>query len=256
MLSPLFSHDISELPGVTHGFYTRAGGVSEGPAFASLNCSLSQDDKDRVRENRRRVGAHLGANRDALYIPSLCHSARATFVSWATAGDAPPAADGVVTTARGLAIGALAADCAPVLFADVEAGVVGAVHAGWRGALAGVVDATVDLMVKNGARVDRIRAAVGPCIRQPNYEVGPEFVKQFLQADPANARFFVVPYPGAREHFDLARYVGHRLERIGLKDPEDVGVCTFADERMFSYRRNNKAGIKGFGCQVSAVMLH
>jgi YfiH family protein len=239
--------------GVAHGFFTRAGGVSEG-TYAALNCGLgSQDDPNAVRENRARVAAHLGAG--SLITAHQVHGTLAVVAEEAWAQDARPKADAIVTTRRGLAVGVLTADCAPVLFADGEAGVVAAAHAGWRGALSGILESTIAAMERLGASRRRIGAAVGPCIGQEAYQVGPEFEQAFLQEDQGNARFFVRPEPGARPHFDLAAYAWHRLERAGVA-ANQISKCTFADTAaFFSYRRSRALGEPDYGRQISAIVL-
>ena len=238
---------------VAHGFFTRAGGVSEG-TYASLNCGLgSQDDAGAVRENRARVAAHVGA--DSLITAHQVHGTVAVVAEDPWAHDARPKADAIVTTRRGLAVGVLTADCAPVLFADGEARVAAAAHAGWRGALSGILEATIAAMERLGARRQRIVAAVGPCIGQDAYQVGPEFEQAFLQHDPASARFFVRPEPGARPHFDLAGYAWRRLERAGVAGNQ-ISKCTFAnDTAFFSYRRSRALGEPDYGRQISAIVL-
>lgn len=259
MLKPLECEALSKLCGIEHGFFTREGGVSCG-VYSSLNGSLSQDRKEAVLENRRLVGKHLGSKEERVFIPDLCHSARAVFVDEECArrgGEAGMglSGDGIVTRTRKVGIGVVGADCVPVLFADAEGGVIGAAHAGWRGAQGGVLEATVELMKEHGARVERIVAGIGPCIRQRNYEVGREFMEKFVGEDEGNEGLFRVFETGGREHFDLAGYVGKRLDGLGIGEWEDLEVCTKADERFFSYRRTCASGEEGFGCQMSAIML-
>ncbi|MCW5730049.1 MAG: peptidoglycan editing factor PgeF [Alphaproteobacteria bacterium] len=253
-LRPLTTTGLAALPGIRHGFFTRHGGVSGG-IYASLNCGPgSRDDQAAVRENRRRVAAALGLAEGRLVSLYQVHGRRVVRV------EAPfaerPQADGMVTRMPGLALGILAADCVPVLFADDDTGVIGACHAGWKGALAGITDATVAEMVACGARSASIRAAIGPCIRQPSYEVGPEFPAPFLAEDAGNARFFR-PSPRPGHHlFDLAGYVATRLGRLGLGLIEDCGHDTrAAPELFFSYRRTTLAGEPDYGRQISAIAL-
>src|SRR6266511_2334094 len=202
----LTTETLSYFPAVRHGFFTRAGGVSEG-LYASLNCGLgSGDDPERVRENRRRAMRRLGLAAEALVTAHQAHTARVAVVEapWPAAR---PRVDGMVTRTRGVALGILTADCAPVLLADPQAGVIGAAHAGWRGAKSGVLEETVAAMVRLGARVGSIGAAVGPSIRHDSYEVGPEFRAAFVADEPASAELF---RPSDREsyfRFDLASYV-------------------------------------------------
>lgn len=250
---------LSALPGLRHGFFTRRGGVSEG-AYASLNCSLSgQDDRERVRENRRRAMDALGLPAAALHGLTQVHGvsvAEVDAAGWAEG--AGPAADAAVTRRPGVALGIVTGDCAPVLFADAEAGVVGAAHAGWRGAAAGVIEATVEAMERLGASRARVVAAVGPCIAQESYEVGPDLRDAVLSGRDGGdaARFFA---PGGREgrwRFDLAGYCAARLRALGLAAVEVAGADTLADEaRFFSHRRRTLAGGGPLGHQLSAVAL-
>jgi polyphenol oxidase len=241
---------------VRHGFFTREGGVSEG-IFASLNCGLgSGDDAARVTENRRRAMAALGLAGDDLATCYQVHSATAVVVDAPWPAAERPRADAMVTRRRGVALGILTADCAPVLFADAEAEVIGAAHAGWRGAVSGVLEATVAAMVELGASPARIQAGIGPCIAQPSYEVGPEFPAPFLAAAPADADLFL-PAPRAGHFlFDLAGYVARRLERLGLAHIEHTGGDTAAEQRrFFSYRRTCLSGEKDYGRALSAICL-
>jgi YfiH family protein len=241
------------LRGVPHAFFTRRGGVSTG-IYAGLNCGPgSKDDPAAVAENRARAAGWLGVAPDRLLSLWQVHSARAVRASGSWGFGARPEADGIATDAPGLAVSALAADCAPVLFADAGAGVVAAAHAGWRGALDGVLGATVDLMVSMGADRGRIAAAVGPCISQRAYEVGPEFVDRFVAEDPGFARFFAA---GAadRAMFDLPGFCLERLRDSGLDRVEWVGRCTYGDaDRFFSYRRATHAREPDYGRLLSAI---
>jgi YfiH family protein len=252
---PLVSPLLADLPGVRHGFFTRQGGVSAG-LFASLNVGRgSGDDPERVAENRRRAAARFDLPAAALATCRQVHSARVV-AARAPLDGPPPEADGVATAASGLLCGALAADCAPVLIADAEARVVAAVHAGWRGALGGVVEAGVAAMAALGADPARMRAAVGPCIGPASYEVGLEFEARFVAADAANAGFFA---PGARPDkrlFDLPGYVLTRLGAAGVGRAEWIGCDTLADEaRFFSNRRAVLRGEGGYGRLLSAISL-
>lgn len=245
------------LPHIQHGFFTRIGGVSEG-IYGSLNCGHgSHDVREAVAENRRRVATALG-QRDAAQVLTLyqVHSATALVVDEPLPRDVLPKADALVTRTPGLVVGALAADCAPVLFADPEAGVVAAAHAGWRGAFSGVIEATIAKMTSIGAVRSRIRGAVGPCINQAAYEVGPEFEAEFLAADPALSRFFKRFNPQGRPHFDLPGFVASRLEIAGISAVEQKSACTFSDSaRFFSYRRTTKAKEADYGRQISAIVI-
>jgi YfiH family protein len=228
--------------------------VSRG-LYDSLNCGPgSQDDPAAVAENRARVAARLGVAPEGLLSLHQIHSPTVVVATGPWPAERPRA-DAAVTATPGVAVGALAADCAPVLFADVEGGVVGAAHAGWRGALDGVLEATVAAMEGLGARPDRIAAVVGPCISQPAYEVGPEFVERFLDDDPEHARFFAGGR-GDRAQFDLPGFCLARLRAAGVGRAEWIGRCTFADpDRFFSYRRTNHAGEPDYGRQIAAIRL-
>ena len=238
-----------ELRGLPHGFFTRAGGVSGG-LYAGLNCGRgSGDAPEAVAENRRRVTAHLGG--DDLVTAAQLHSAKAVTVTEPWAG-APPEADALVTDRPGLVLGVLSADCAPVLLADRETGVIGAAHAGWRGALDGVIASAVAAMVHLGARRARIVAAVGPCISQRAYEVGPDFVERFVDEDPGHARFFAGGQ-GDRAQFDLPGFVLAALREEGVAS-DWTGHCTHADPaRFFSHRRARQEGAADYGRLISAI---
>jgi hypothetical protein len=240
-----------ELPGIRHAFFTRKGGVSEG-MYESLNVGAgSKDDPVAVAENRRRAATHMGGELVNAY---QVHSATA----WAVEGPwqgGHPEGDAVVTVKPGVVCGALAADCAPVLMADPEARVVAAAHAGWKGALNGIVEATLERMEALGARRERVRAAIGPCIGPASYEVGPEFLDRFVAADPANASFFR-DGDGDRRLFDLAAYVLERLRRSGVAECEWIGHDTYANaELFFSNRRAFKRGDADYGRLLSAITL-
>lgn len=234
---------------VRHGFFGREGGVSAG-LYATLNAGTgSQDDPAAVAENRRRIAAAFGA--DALIGVHQVHSPDAVFVTAPWAGPRPHA-DALVTTTPGLVISVLTADCAPVLFADLEAGVIGAAHAGWKGAFGGVLEATVALMRQHGARA--IRAAIGPTIAQASYEVGPEFEANFLAADENHARFFA-PGPSGKAHFDLTAFCAAKLATLGV-DAEALGVDTYADPALWhSARRAGHAGYADYGRNCAAIAL-
>lgn len=244
---------LAELAGIRHGFFGRRGGVSGGP-FASLNVSLrNADHTDHALENRQRVLAALGAEGRPLLIARQVHGVHCRVVEAAFDPVAPPEADALATRSPGLVLGVTTADCVPLLLAEPVAGVVAAAHAGWRGALHGIIEATVEAMAGLGAAPARIRAAIGPCIAQASYEVGAPFETAFLEADPANRRFFVAG-PAGRPHFDLEGFCAHRLERAGVSRIEPLGLDTCADaERFFSYRRATKAGERHFGLQVAVI---
>jgi len=242
-------------PRVAHGFFGRKGGVSTG-LYDSLNCGPgSGDERASVMENRARATAALspGATLVTLY---QIHSAEAVIVNapWEIAGN--PKADAMATDRSGIALGILAADCAPVLLADPGAHVIGAAHAGWGGALAGVSEAVVAAMERLGARRERISAAVGPCISGASYEVGPEFKPRFVAADAANERFFEQSTREGHWQFDLPAYVAHRLRQSGVGVVEVMPRCTYESEAdFFSYRRTTHRKEADYGRQLSAIML-
>jgi YfiH family protein len=240
---------------VPHGFFTRAGGVSEGP-FASLNCSLSgQDSREAVLENRARAARAIGAAPDRLVGLTQIHGADVVAVETPWAAGAGPRGDAAVTDRRGIALGIVTADCAPVLFADAEAGVIGAAHAGWRGAVGGVLEATVAAMARLGAEPGRIVAAVGPCIGQASYEVAADLRDAVLAHDPADARFFADGVRAGRWQFDLAGYCVARLAATGVRAVA-LGADTMADpDRFFSHRRRTLAGGGAIGHQISVIGL-
>jgi YfiH family protein len=249
---------ISKAPGIAHGFFGREGGVSDG-LYASLNCGPgSHDAAEAVAENRRRVAGALGAQ--TLVSLSQIHSA--TVHALSAAPDTPPQGDGMVTATPGLALGILTADCAPVLLADPKARVIGAAHAGWKGALGskeggGVLEATLDAMEALGAARADIRAAIGPCISQANYEVGWDFRDRFLEQGGLRMRkFFVASDKVGHYRFDLEGYAAHRLEKAGAGSVEKLGLCTYPpDAGFFSFRRATHAGEPDYGRQISAIML-
>lgn len=239
------------LEGIPHGFLGRCGGVSTGE-MAGLNVGFgSSDDRDAIEENRRRAVASVLPGAGLATVHQV-HSADVVFVEQSWPQAERPHADAMVTDRPGLLLGILTADCAPVLFADPDAGVIGAAHAGWRGALAGVTDATVEAMEQLGARRDRIRAAIGPCIGQASYEIDEQFRQRFVAADAANARFFVES--ADRHHFDLPAYVEHRLRAAGIAKVESLMLDTYADpDRFYSYRRATHRGEADYGRQVSLI---
>ena len=241
--------------GVRHGFFTRRGGVSTG-IFDSLNIGLgSTDSPEAVRENRRRVAAAMGVPAERLVTIHQCHSAEVVTVEDPFPIDSRPNADGLVTRKPGVALGVLAADCGPVLFADTQAGVIGAAHAGWKGALTGILENTIDAMERLGARREHIAAVLGPSISQENYEVGPEYIQRFIGADEDNARYFRDSGKSGHALFDLNLYTIDRLTRAGIK-AEALGRCTYAQEDdFFSYRRAAHRGEPDYGRQISAICL-
>lgn len=251
----IHASSLSRLPGIRHAFFTRQGGVSEG-IYESLNAGVgSQDVPERVAENRARMAAALGVGPDRLLTAYQIHSPEVVVADAPWPADRRPRADAVVTRVPGLAVGVSTADCGPVLLADAEAGVIGAAHAGWRGALGGVVEATIGAMETLGAERGRMAVALGPMIRQPNYEVGPDMIEAFLRADPDNGRFFVGSEHG-RHRFDLPGYITARLQRAGVTQVEDLGRCTYADEALFySYRRATHRRETDYGRHVNAIVL-
>jgi YfiH family protein len=241
------------LADVPHGFLGRRGGVSAGP-MASLNTGWgSGDDVALIAENRRRAANAVLPDARIVSVHQV-HSGNCV-VAGDWPDDARPHADALVSDRPGILLGILTADCAPVLFADRQAGVIGAAHAGWKGALAGVTDATIAAMEQLGARRDRIAAAVGPCIAQRSYEVDEPFLERFLAADPANERFFVQG-PGGKPHFDLEGYVLARLGAAGLTRIEALGQDTYAPaDLFFSYRRATHRAEPSYGRQISLIGL-
>ncbi len=237
---------------VRHGFFTRRGGASSG-IFAGLNCGPgSSDQSDAVALNRTRVAEAMGVEVANLVTLTQIHSATVATVSGPTTDR--PRADGVVTATPGVALAVLTADCQPVLFADPKAGVIGAAHGGWRGTRDGILEATVDAMVRLGARRDGIRAVIGPTISQAAYEVGPEFLAEFVRDDPTNARFFLAG-PGTRTLFDLPAYGLSRLRKAGVS-AEWIRLCTYRDaDRFFSYRRATHAAEADYGRLISVIRL-
>ncbi len=253
----LTSKNLSTLPRVAHGFFGRTGGVSTG-VFASLNCGPgSGDDLKAVAENRTRALRELSSDPNAqLLTVYQVHGAEAVIVTAPWAVDSRPKADAMVTRHPGLALGVLTADCAPVLLADAEAGVIGAAHAGWKGALAGVTESALRAMETLGADRARTAAAIGPSIAQENYEVSDEFRRTFAAADAKNARFFCPSDRPDHWRFDLPGYVEARLRAAGVAGVESIVACTYAREQdFFSFRRATHRGEKDYGRQLSAILL-
>jgi hypothetical protein len=230
--------------------------VSQG-IYASLNGGVgSNDAPEKVAENRARMAAALGVTPDRFISAYQIHSPDVVVADEPWTPENRPRADAIVTRVPQLAIGVSTADCGPLLFADSEAGVIGAAHAGWRGALTGVIEATLAAMEGLGADRSRVIAALGPTIRQPNYEVGPEFVERFLAADPANARFFSPSQQQGHAMFNLTGYIAERVRRAGIAQFEDLGLCTYAEpERFFSYRRTTRTGESDYGRHINAIAL-
>lgn len=244
--------DSLDAPGIAHGFFGRSGGVSHG-IYESLNCGLgSADDITHVIENRRRVQSSLGA--DTLCTLYQVHSAKTVMVDtpWITG----PEADAMATRTKGIALGILSADCAPVLLADSEAGVIGAAHAGWKGALGGIVESAISAMEQLGASRARIAAAIGPCISQANYEVTDAFRERFVQAAATNERFFAAGTRPGHRQFDLDGFVADRLQRAGVDNVSRLFRCTYAHEgEFFSFRRATHRRETDYGREISAIVL-
>jgi len=254
-MTPFLTYELLALPGITHGFFTREGGVSTG-LYASLNCGTgSKDARDRVSENRARVSTALGVAADRLATPYQVHGTEAVAVEAAWQPGEGPKADALVTDRPGVALGIGTADCGPILFADADARVIGAAHAGWRGALAGIAEAAVAAMERLGARRERIVAVLGPSISQANYEVGPELVARFTAADPANDRFFAPAPRDGHALFDLPGYTIARLKAAGVS-AANMDLCTYAEpDRFYSYRRATHLGEPDYGRLLSAIVL-
>ena len=245
---------LTGLPRVRHAFFSREGGASEG-IYASLNGGVgSNDDHVHVAENRRRMAASLEA--PALVTAYQIHSAKAVIATEAWTREQAPRADAVVTRTPNLAVGITIADCGPILFADGEAGVISSAHAGWRGAFDGILEATVAKMEELGAQRARIRAAIGPLIRQESYEVGPEFVTRFREADSAFERFFKSSPRADHALFDLPGFIAFRLEQARVGSIEDLKLDTYLDEtRFFSYRRSTHRAEPDYGRLIAAIAL-
>ena len=249
--------ELSADPSIRHGFFTREGGVSGG-IYSSLNCGFGSDDESQsVAENRRRVAEAMGAETSsALLTVYQVHSPDVVTVEEGWLPDAAPKADAMVTRKPGFVLGILSADCAPVLFADTEAGVVGAAHAGWRGAFTGVTDATIDAMEALGARADRIRTAIGPCIGPESYEVGAEFRERFVVESTANDRYFAAGQRPDKFMFNLPGYIRDRLNARGVAGVEGGHHDTLPDaQKYFSYRRTTLAGEPDYGRMIAAISL-
>lgn len=247
---------LNELTRVRHAFFTREGGVSTG-LYASLNCGFgSKDDSANVATNRARAMAMIEVAPESLVTVRQEHTPRAVVVENAWRHDDAPVADAMVTDRPGVVLGILTADCAPVLLADGRGGVVGAAHAGWKGALGGVLDTVVATMTERGAKADRIVAAVGPCIAQRSYEVGPEFPAPFLAADGDNAIFFAPSRRSGHHLFDLPGYITRRLAKLGVGVVVRTPCDTLREEgRFFSYRRATLRGEPDYGRGLSAIVL-
>jgi polyphenol oxidase len=244
------------LTGIRHAFFTREGGVSGG-IYESLNGGVgSRDDAAHVSENRARMAATLGVGPDRFLTVYQVHSPTVIVAETPWSHEVRPRADAIVTRMRDLAIGVTTADCGPVLFADPTAHVIGAAHAGWRGALTGVIEATLEAMEQLGAKRRAIRVAIGPMIRQQNYEVGPDLIERFAAEDGASSRFFAPTARDGHAQFDLGGYIATRLERAGVGQIDDLGLCTYADPaRFYSYRRMSHRAEPDYGRHVNAIVL-
>ena len=248
--------EILALSGIRHAFFTRTGGVSDG-LYATLNGGVgSRDGSANIAENRARMAAALAVEPHRLLTANQIHSPQVVVAETPWTTEARPRADAIVTRMRALAIGVTTADCGPVLLADPRSRVVGAAHAGWRGALAGIAEATVAAMERLGAERSRLRAALGPMIRQDHYEVGPDLMARFAAEDAASGRFFRPAARAGHALFDLPAYIAERLTRAGVRQIEDLGLCTYADvSRFFSYRRSTHRAEADYGRHVHAIAL-
>ncbi len=237
-----------------HGFFTRRGGLSHG-IYASLNCGFgSRDTTDLISLNRAHVAGMLGMSPEALVTGYQTHSTEVAILE--TVPNEPPKADALVTNSTGIVLGVLTADCAPVLLADPEAKVIGAAHAGWRGAYLGVLEATCRTMIGIGARLDHIRAVIGPTIQQSSYEVGPEFQQRLVEADGANSTFFKLASRQGYFMFDLPSYCAARLRQMGIENISTSEACTYHNQDdYFSYRRSVHRQELDYGRQISAITL-
>jgi polyphenol oxidase len=244
------------LTGIRHAFFTRDGGVSAG-LYASLNGGTgSRDDIGNVAENRARMASAVGVAPERFLTAYQIHSPNVVVAEAPWTAETRPRADAIVTRMRALAVGVTTADCGPILLADPQARVIGAAHAGWRGALTGVIEATVEAMERLGAARAHIRAAIGPMIRQASYEVGPDLIARFAAEDRASGRFFSLASREGHALLDLGGYVAERLKHAGVGEVEDLGVCTYADpSRFFSYRRTTHRAEADYGRHVNAIAL-
>lgn len=250
------ARNLSRLPGIRHGFFGRRGGVSRGP-FASLNVSLrNADNTNNAWANRQTIAAHFGRRPEELIVLKQVHGTEIRQATLPFAADEPPQGDGLVADTSGLVLGVTTADCAPILLADPKNALVGAAHAGWRGALDGIAGQLVSALEMRGGTRQHMVAAIGPCIAQPSYEVGDEFQAQFLARFAQSNQFFERNEPAGKPHFDLAGFVAWRLQSAGIDDVEIVGIDTFTHAHdYFSYRRSYLAGEPHFGLQLSTIAL-
>jgi YfiH family protein len=251
---PVISANLKPGNSIKHGFFTRTGGVSDG-IYAGLNVGIgSNDDPQKVATNRSRVASHFAQKPENLVTPYQIHSPEALVINGPFTGERPKA-DAVVTKTSGVIAGILTADCGPVLFADANAGVVGAAHAGWQGAVGGILESTIEKMEYLGAKKADIVAVLGPTISQKNYEVGPEFVERLLSLDSENSQWLLPSSKPGHAQFDLPGYIINRLNGIGIA-ASWTGHCTYEDEeRFFSYRRTTHRAEPDYGRQISAICI-
>lgn len=244
------------LPGLRHAFFTRAGGVSDG-VYASLNGGVgSSDDPVRVGENRARMAQRVGVAAERLLVPYQIHSSEALYVAEPWSADARPRCDGLVTDVAGLALGVTGADCGMLLFADARAGVIGACHAGWKGAVSGMIETTIAVMERRGARRADVHVALGPAIGRESYEVGPEFLERFLAEDAGFARFFTPSERAGHALFDLPGFIATRVAALDVASFVDLRLDTYTNEtHCFSYRRSVHRAEPDYGRLVSAIAL-
>jgi YfiH family protein len=255
MLPSRILHPLLDLAQIQHGFFTRHGGVSQD-IYGSLNLGLgSNDDQAAVLENRKRVAASFGRPENYLLTLYQVHSNIALKVNEPFTGERPEA-DGLVTARAGVILSALSADCAPILFCDPQSRVVGSCHAGWKGALGGVIESTIRAMCQQGAKAERIRAVIGPCIQQVSYEVGADFEATFVKDDPESKAFFIACSESDKRMFDLPGYCLMRLKRAGVAEMASTGHDTCADgTQFFSNRRAFKTGEADYGRLISCIMI-
>ena len=248
--------NLENIPILKHGFFTRKRGVSSG-IYASLNCSYGSNDKDaHVTKNRSRILSDLGLVNFSLITCNQVHSTEVIFADQSTISEPIKRADGMVTNLTNIALGILTADCAPVLFADTKSQIIGAAHAGWRGALYGIVENTIKKMLELGSKRDDIVAAVGPCIGPKSYEVGAEFVQCFINSNPKNSRFFVLTRNKEKYKFDLRLYIHEKLKDLGIQNIHIGKHDTLINGSLFfSYRRSILSGEHDYGRQISVIAL-
>jgi len=252
--APILSEQLKEIPGIAHGFFTRAGGVSSG-IYHGLNTGIgSHDDAEKVTENRNRIADYLNVPHTHLVTPYQVHSPDAIIIDgpWQ---DERPQADAVVTKTPGVAAAILTADCGPVLFADKNAGIVGAAHAGWKGATGGILEATIEAMEQLGAQRKNVIAILGPTISKASYEVGPEFTERLLAMSPENQQWLIPSRTPDHAMFELTGYIVNRLTNLGV-EADWTGHCTYVDEdKFYSYRRKTHRNEPDYGRQLSAICL-